>query len=67
VCEGCPPQGPVNGTINDSWTCQHCYYRHPDPVDDPFFQGTVKTLMYFCATILLLVCYFFVSYLTTMY
>ena len=37
------------------WICDHCYYKHPDPVDDPFYQSTVKSLMYFCAVILLLV------------
>ncbi|KZT11976.1 uncharacterized protein LAESUDRAFT_776211 [Laetiporus sulphureus 93-53] len=49
VCDGCP-------SINAStpWTCQHCYYKHPDPVDDPFYQSTVKTFMFFCAVVLLL-------------
>ncbi|KAI0269850.1 hypothetical protein BC834DRAFT_863602 [Gloeopeniophorella convolvens] len=50
VCEGCPDQTTPAGA---PWTCQHCSYRHPDPVDDPFYQSTVKTLMYFCAAILL--------------
>ena len=50
VCEGCPTEG-----SKGPWTCQHCYYKYPDPVDDPFYQSTVKTLMYFCAGILLLV------------
>ncbi|KZT73849.1 hypothetical protein DAEQUDRAFT_702832 [Daedalea quercina L-15889] len=49
VCEGCPPKGTTG-----PWACQHCYYKYPDPVDDPFYQSTVKTLMYFCAGILLL-------------
>lgn len=40
---------------NLPWICDHCYYKHPDPVDDPFYQSTVKSLMYFCAVILLLV------------
>ncbi|CAK5284348.1 unnamed protein product [Mycena citricolor] len=35
------------------WVCDSCYYKHPDPVDDPFYQSTVKSLMYFCAAILL--------------
>ncbi|PCH40171.1 hypothetical protein WOLCODRAFT_116813 [Wolfiporia cocos MD-104 SS10] len=48
ICDGCPSTGA------DPWTCQHCYYKHPDPVDDPFYQSTVKDLMYFCAVVLLL-------------
>ncbi|KAF9454819.1 hypothetical protein P691DRAFT_794633 [Macrolepiota fuliginosa MF-IS2] len=51
VCTGCPstPESPGNAP----WICDHCYYKHPDPVDDPFYQSTVKSLMYFCAVILL--------------
>ncbi|KAH9969614.1 hypothetical protein BC827DRAFT_1262846 [Russula dissimulans] len=49
VCEGCPDHTPHGG----SWKCRHCSYRHPDPVNDPFYQSTVKSLMYFCAVILL--------------
>lgn len=37
------------------WICDQCYYKHPDPVDDPFYQSTVKQLMYFCAIILVFV------------
>ncbi|KAG8935100.1 hypothetical protein FRC02_008672 [Tulasnella sp. 418] len=51
ICEGCPP-GPANP--GETWKCSHCYYDHPDPVEDPFYQNTVKKLMYFCAAILLL-------------
>ena len=53
ICSGCPslPGGPGDAP----WICDHCYYKHPDPVDDPFYQSTVKTLMYFCAAILLFV------------
>ena len=36
--------------------CDRCYYKHPDPVSDPFYQSTVKNLMYFCAAVLLFVC-----------
>ncbi|KAI0250800.1 hypothetical protein BJV78DRAFT_1127473 [Lactifluus subvellereus] len=50
VCEGCPDQTPPGGA---SWTCRHCSYQHPDPVHDPFYQSTVKELMYFCAAVLL--------------
>ncbi|KAI9512430.1 hypothetical protein F5148DRAFT_902069 [Russula earlei] len=49
VCEGCPDQPLPNG----KWKCRHCSYQHPDPVNDPFYQSTVKSLMYFCAAILL--------------
>ncbi|KAI8986075.1 hypothetical protein BD414DRAFT_48600 [Trametes punicea] len=52
VCDGCPSQG--GSSLKKPWVCQHCYYKHPDPVDDPFYQSTVKSLMYFCAVILLL-------------
>jgi hypothetical protein len=57
VCSGCPSSP---GRPGDSpWICDHCYYKHPDPIDDPFYQSTVKSLMYFCAVILLLVKFFF--------
>jgi hypothetical protein len=49
VCEKCPD------SHADPAHCQRCYYQHPEPVNDPFYQGTVKSLMYFCASILVLV------------
>ncbi|KAH7926444.1 hypothetical protein BV22DRAFT_1032822 [Leucogyrophana mollusca] len=49
ICGGCPD----NTDGAPEWKCDHCYYEHPDPVDDPFYQSTVKTLMYLCAAILL--------------
>ncbi|KAJ7857756.1 hypothetical protein B0H13DRAFT_2237668 [Mycena leptocephala] len=49
ICTGCP-SGPRTGDM--PWICDSCYYKHPDPVDDPFYQSTVKSLMYFCAAIL---------------
>jgi len=51
VCEGCPDHTKHGG----EWKCRHCSYQHPDPVQDPFYQSTVKNLMYFCAVILLFV------------
>lgn len=49
ICSGCP-----DGSRGSSeWKCDQCYYQHPDPVEDPFYQSTVKSLMYFCAVILL--------------
>ncbi|KAK0221676.1 hypothetical protein IW262DRAFT_1375415 [Armillaria fumosa] len=52
ICSGCP-SAPGPGGSSMPWICDHCYYKHPDPVDDPFYQSTVKSLMYFCAVILL--------------
>ena len=52
VCVGCPKHSPAGDA---SWGCKHCSYQHPDPVNDPFYQSTVKSLMYFCAVILLFV------------
>ncbi|KAJ6557240.1 hypothetical protein DFH09DRAFT_986785 [Mycena vulgaris] len=49
ICTGCPTE-PRTGDM--PWICDSCYYKHPDPVDDPFYQSTVKSLMYFCAAIL---------------
>lgn len=52
VCTGCPTSP---GRPGDApWICDHCYYTHPDPADDPFYQSTVKSLMYFCAAVLIL-------------
>lgn len=50
ICSGCP-DGSTHGS--SEWRCDQCYYQHPDPVEDPFYQSTVKSLMYFCAVILL--------------
>ncbi|KAG7088600.1 hypothetical protein E1B28_012574 [Marasmius oreades] len=52
VCKGCP-SSPGPGKVNKPWVCDQCYYKHPDPVDDPFYQSTVKSFMYFCAFVLL--------------
>lgn len=52
VCSGCPSSPSHPGDA--PWICDHCYYKHPDPIDDPFYQSTVKSLMYLCAAILLL-------------
>ncbi|KAJ7505531.1 hypothetical protein B0H11DRAFT_1796360 [Mycena galericulata] len=49
ICTGCPS---TPRTGDQPWICDSCYYKHPDPVDDPFYQSTVKSLMYFCAAIL---------------
>lgn len=35
--------------------CKRCYYALPDPITDPFYQTKVKSLMYFCAGILVFV------------
>lgn len=55
VCSGCPSTPGSGGPSNKPWVCEHCYYEHPDPVEDPFYQSTVKNLMYFCAIILVFV------------
>ncbi|CAK9782206.1 hypothetical protein CC85DRAFT_282218 [Cutaneotrichosporon oleaginosum] len=54
-CEGCP-QPDDGGVLNpgDSWRCDRCWYQHPAPESDPFYQSNVKILMYICAGILLL-------------
>ncbi|KAJ7288526.1 hypothetical protein C8J57DRAFT_1430608 [Mycena rebaudengoi] len=49
ICTRCPSGPQAEGM---PWICDSCYYKHPDPVDDPFYQSTVKSLMYFCAAIL---------------
>ncbi|OBZ68774.1 Low affinity vacuolar monovalent cation/H(+) antiporter [Grifola frondosa] len=55
ICDGCPSHSNDTGFFKSQpWVCKHCYYKHPDPVDDPFYQSTVKSLMYFCAVVLLL-------------
>ncbi|QRV77340.1 Sodium/calcium exchanger protein [Ceratobasidium sp. AG-Ba] len=55
VCDGCPTSMPGDDTPpNAPWMCTHCRYEHPDPIYDPFYQSTVKSLMYFCAGVLLL-------------
>lgn len=51
VCSGCPD--PQYESLRAPWKCDHCYYEHPDPVEDPFYQSTVKDLMFFCTAILL--------------
>ncbi|KAJ7714197.1 hypothetical protein B0H16DRAFT_1478157 [Mycena metata] len=50
ICTGCPTTPRTGADM--PWICDSCYYKHPDPVDDPFYQSTVKSLMYFCAAIL---------------
>lgn len=64
-CEGCPEPDNGNKTMSAapnmgkpfdrSWECDRCYYTHPEPTTDPFYQTQVKNLMYACAFILLLV------------
>ncbi|GHJ85760.1 hypothetical protein NliqN6_2162 [Naganishia liquefaciens] len=60
-CDGCPDNPPieVHDTLtshghNQSWNCERCYYVHPEPAQDPFYQDQVKGLMYICAVILVL-------------
>ncbi|KZP01352.1 hypothetical protein CALVIDRAFT_559965 [Calocera viscosa TUFC12733] len=51
-CVGCPAELPGKDP-DQPWMCKQCFYEHPDPTTDPFYQETVKSLMYFCASILL--------------
>ncbi|KZT56350.1 hypothetical protein CALCODRAFT_497517 [Calocera cornea HHB12733] len=51
-CVGCPAELPGKEP-DQPWMCKQCFYEHPDPTTDPFYQETVKSLMYFCASILL--------------
>ncbi|KDQ09896.1 hypothetical protein BOTBODRAFT_36709 [Botryobasidium botryosum FD-172 SS1] len=53
VCEGCPIDSGSTPGQDLPWSCKHCFYKHPDPTNDPFYQETVKSFMYFCAAILL--------------
>lgn len=53
-CDGCP-DGMPKADSKEPWLCTQCTYDHPDPATDPFYQDQVKTLMYFCAVILVLV------------
>ncbi|KZT40608.1 hypothetical protein SISSUDRAFT_1018596 [Sistotremastrum suecicum HHB10207 ss-3] len=57
VCDGCPTGFPndvfqPNSTANSPWVCKHCYYEHPNILEDPFFQNTVEKFMYMCAVVL---------------
>lgn len=52
VCDGCPDD---YNSLSGPWKCEYCSYQHPDPVEDPFYQSTVKELMFFCTGILLFV------------
>lgn len=54
-CKGCPEPGGGKIDPADQWKCDQCWYQHPNPISDPFYQDSVKILMYICAAILLLV------------
>lgn len=56
VCKGCPKSIP----LDKPWSCKRCFYQHVDPHTDPFYQGNVKHLMYFCAAVLVLVSNFMI-------
>lgn len=45
------------------WKCKACRYEHISPVDDEFYQTSVKGLSYYCAILLVLVRSFFLSLL----
>ncbi|GAA6020553.1 hypothetical protein JCM10207_008666 [Rhodosporidiobolus poonsookiae] len=52
TCTGCDISRGGGG--DGAEQCRTCYYEHVDPVDDPFYQKTVKLLSYYCAIILVL-------------
>ncbi|EIN12705.1 hypothetical protein PUNSTDRAFT_82032, partial [Punctularia strigosozonata HHB-11173 SS5] len=54
VCEGCPDDLTGLSALSKPWQCDHCYYEHPEPINDPFYRDTVKSFTYFCAIVLLL-------------
>ncbi|KAG0244017.1 hypothetical protein BGX31_009973 [Mortierella sp. GBA43] len=47
-CTPCPE----SELLNPNASCQRCYHQQPNPTNDPFFQRSVKPLMYFCCIIL---------------
>lgn len=52
-CVSCPKDS--SAPNSDQLTCRRCMYEHVDPMDDEFYQSTVKGLSYYCAVILVLV------------
>ncbi|KDN52055.1 hypothetical protein K437DRAFT_254605 [Tilletiaria anomala UBC 951] len=50
TCEGCPQ----DRAAGETWTCRRCFYEHVPPATDPFFQSSVKGLIYTCTVILVL-------------
>lgn len=49
TCTQCP-----SGGGGEDWTCKRCFYEHVPPATDPFYQGSVKGLMYTCTVVLVL-------------
>ncbi|EGG07582.1 uncharacterized protein MELLADRAFT_47989 [Melampsora larici-populina 98AG31] len=57
TCSGCPDGVSTKpGEINTEalWKCQSCRYEHLSPVNDEFYQTSVKGLSYYCAALLVL-------------
>jgi hypothetical protein len=49
-CKPCKDQ-----ILEDGSKCERCSYEDTNVLEDPFYKETVRPLMYFCATILVLV------------
>ncbi|KAH9820189.1 Ca2+:H+ antiporter [Melampsora americana] len=57
TCSGCPDGVSTKpGEINPAalWQCKRCRYEHLSPVNDEFYQTSVKGLSYYCAALLVL-------------
>ncbi|MBW0481860.1 hypothetical protein O181_021575 [Austropuccinia psidii MF-1] len=57
-CSGCP-DGVIgkDGKVLQadlSWKCKSCKYEHLSPINDGFYQSSVKSLSYYCAALLVL-------------
>ncbi|KAG0140102.1 hypothetical protein CROQUDRAFT_53765 [Cronartium quercuum f. sp. fusiforme G11] len=56
-CSGCPDgmsTKPGEFSQEALWQCKACRYEHISPVDDEFYQTSVKGLSYYCAILLVL-------------
>ncbi|KAA1113405.1 hypothetical protein PGT21_030757 [Puccinia graminis f. sp. tritici] len=56
TCSGCPDDLDHPGLISQDkvWKCKSCRYEHLSPVNDSFYQSSVKGLSYYCAGLLVL-------------
>lgn len=57
TCSGCPDGVSTKpGEISPEalWQCKSCRYEHLSPVNDEFYQTSVKGLSYYCAALLVL-------------
>ncbi|KNF01201.1 hypothetical protein PSTG_05557 [Puccinia striiformis f. sp. tritici PST-78] len=55
TCSGCPEDLTNSLLTQDQiWKCKSCRYEHLSPVNDSFYQSSVKGLSYYCACLLVL-------------